>query len=272
MSDFSKRITLGVMQSAHSAINDGPWWDSLRKWRDAGLQTIDLLDYVDLSRTKGAKLSVSDIAKRLHDLGIGLPVVSVRTDLVSGDAAVRADSLDRIRIALEGCELFGAKILFSYGGQHTNEGPEAFTRFADGLDKACSLAAESGIAFTIENAGKLCGRAEELAKMVKTVGEDRLKVTPDPGNFLIARLDAVAATKLLAGYSVHCHVKDLHEEENGAHPPYEYCKVGAGLTGWAEIMRILDKAGYSGMLEFEPSGKVKPEQTPENLAAIRAML
>ena len=163
-------MQLGVMFTA-GCMGADDWAAPLEEWSRAGLEAVDLLDFCRFFDVEFPKLGLDQkaVAERLSSLGLSVPVISVRTDLVSADPNVRAESLDDIRKAVAACPMFRSGVVFNFGGQHTNSGEEAKKRFIDGLDAACSIAAEGGVAFSIENAGTLCGTADELLEVVRAV-------------------------------------------------------------------------------------------------------
>ncbi|MBO4527470.1 MAG: TIM barrel protein, partial [Victivallales bacterium] len=120
---------------------DGKPWDwkaKLAEWKSFGLQGVDVFQMF-LNRTN---MPLKDMKAVLDDLGLKPTVYCIPTDLVWPDPQVRAKSLDTVRAGLDACRFLGVNHLFSHGGQHTNQGEEAFARYMDGLRQAAELAQE----------------------------------------------------------------------------------------------------------------------------------
>jgi len=242
----------GVMLMSEKGPDGQPtdWRRMLAVWRDAGVEQVDVFDR--MLQTVGA--SVQEMKRLLDDLGLSASVFCVPTDLVSPDAATRAKSLDTIRRGLDSCAFFGVTHLFSHGGQHNNEGPEALARYADGLGRAADLAAKAGMVLSIENAGKMCHTDTELLKCLEMTGRPNLKITLDGGNFILAGCDPLAAARRLADKVVHVHVKSFVHAPERTPRPFRYVPTGEGAPDYRVIRDTLRAAGFDACMSFEPEG------------------
>jgi len=226
------------------------WRQFLAHARTWGLQGVDLFPAYFERMGVGVEEAVSFI----RWLGLDIPVYCVRTDLVSADRQVRQESLHRVRAAADDAEYLGVRHLFSYGGQHTHSGEEAFQRYVDGLRQAADLCAERGLLFSIENAGSLCHTPEEIARCIEAVGRPNMRITLDPGNLLLAGSDPHEAVRRLAPRVAHVHIKNFLDAPGREPWPFRYCSPRAGKVDYAYVVEELRAVAYSGFLSFEPEG------------------
>jgi sugar phosphate isomerase/epimerase len=245
-------IKPGVMLMNDCGPDGQPWdWKAkLAEWKAAGLQGVDVFQMF-LTRTG---LSLKDMKAVLDDLGLLPTVYCIPTDLVSPDPQVRAKSLDTVRAGLDACRFLGVKHLFSHGGQHTNQGEEAFARYMDGLRQAAALAQEAGMIFSIENAGKMCNSGDSLARTLKKVDAPNMRITFDGGNFITCGDEPHTAIMKLREKVAHVHVKS-HVPAPPDYPrPYKYCPTGEGHPDYNFIRDMLRDVNYDAWFSFEPEG------------------
>jgi sugar phosphate isomerase/epimerase len=226
------------------------WLEYLKYLKKLGLEGVDLF----AERLEDFGCSVAEAKGFLSDLSLSPTVYCVRTDLISPDPAVRRSSLDAVRRGIDACGKLGISHVFSYGGQHSNSGEEAIARYIDGLSQAAELASDAGMILSIENAGKMCHTDEELERVVNAVNSENMKVTLDPGNFVLAGCDPHAAAKRLAPRVSHVHVKNFVAAPESRPRPFRYCPAGEGIVDYRTIADILRSAGYEGFFSFEPEG------------------
>jgi sugar phosphate isomerase/epimerase len=234
---------------------DGQPWDwrrALERWKACGLEQVDLFDRM----LAGAGVTVPEAGRLLTGLGLSPSIYCVATDLVSPDPAVRQTSLETIRHGIEACGTLGLRQLFSYGGQHGNQGEEALRRYADGLAQAADLAAAAGLTLSIENAGKMCHTDDELLRCLALAQRPNLCLTFDGGNFVLAGCESHRAAERLAAHVVHVHVKTFVPAPGRTPWPVRYCPVGEGLVDYRRVRDTLRRAGFDGCLSFEPEGGV----------------
>jgi len=258
----------GIMLMSNRGPDGQPmdWRKHLENCQRHGLEEVDLFD--SMLETVGE--TVASAKQVLHDLGLEPSIYCIPTDLISPDPQVRAKSLDTIRRGIDACSELNIKQLFSYGGQHNNEGEEALKRYADGLQQAADLAGEAGLTLSIENAGKMCHTDIELKRCIEMVGRPNLKVTFDGGNFILAGCDSHQAAEILAKKVVHVHAKSFISAPENKPRPFKYCPIGEGLVDYRRIRNTLMAAGFDGCISFEPEGGFdsKWEQSVEMVAEI----
>lgn len=245
-------IRPGVMLMNDRGPDGQPWdWKAkLADWKKLGLQGVDIF-HTMLSRVGETPESIK---KLLDDLGLVPTVFCIPTDLISPDSEVHAKSLDTVKYGIEACQILGVKHLFSHGGQHSNEGEEAFARYMDGLDEAAALANDAGILLSIENAGKMCNSGDSLVRTLNEIRQPNMRITFDGGNFITRGDEPHTAIMKLRSKVAHVHVKS-HVPAPPDYPrPYKYCPTGEGHPDYRFIRDRLLEVGYDGWFSFEPEG------------------
>ena len=127
--------------------------------------------------------------------------------------------------------------------QRMEEAVREVAEFAANLDSC--LATETG-----PESGEL------LAKFIKAVGSDGIKVNLDPANFVMMGFDHLQAVDDLAAYIVHTHAKDGLSPKSGG--PKEV-PLGEGEVKWEEYLAKLANIGYDGYFTIEREVGDDPE-------------
>ncbi|MHB0878759.1 MAG: sugar phosphate isomerase/epimerase family protein [Anaerolineae bacterium] len=213
-----------------------------------GLQGVDVF----ASYLQKLGVSVDECLAVLSDNGLAPAQFCLQTDFITAGADVRR-SLDMVKAGADICVKHGIRQLFSAGGQHSNSGPEAMSRYVDGLQQALDIACAAGLGFSIENAGRMCHTWEELLECVTRVGPG-MCVTLDGGNFILAGSDPHVAAEKLGSRVVHVHVKNFVPAPDKQPRPFEYCPPARGLVDYPRVVGTLVGYGFDGYLSFEPEG------------------
>lgn len=245
-------MKIGIMLMSDRGPDGQPmdWRKHLATCKEHGLEAVDLFDRM----LSNVGETVTGVKQLLADLGLQPSIYCVPTDLVSPDAEAREQSLDTIRRGIDACLELGITQLFSHGGQHNNEGEEALMSYVDGLAQAADLAAEAGLTFSIENAGKMCHTHAELKRCIDLIARPNMKVTFDGGNFILAGCDSHEAADLLADQVTHVHVKSFMPDPERSPRPFRYCPTGDGSPDYRRIRDTFMAAGFDGCMSFEPEG------------------
>ena len=106
----------------------------------------------------------------------------------------------------------------------------------------------------------------KLARMVETIGHERIGALYDPGNGLFSDQSIIPypqGYEALASRVCHIHVKDavFSDGAMGA----ESVKVGEGLVDWHGLFQRLCKEGYTGSVMLETHYRKNAELTEEQL-------
>lgn len=245
-------MKIGIMLMNDRGPDGQPWdWRAaLARWKDCGLEAVDIFECM----LSAAGESVTTVKAVLDDLGLEPSIYCVPTDLVSPDPKTRRASLDTILRGIDACHELGVQQLFSHGGQHNNEGEEALKRYADGLARAADLAAEAGLTFSIENAGKMCHTDRELVRCLALIDRPNMRITYDGGNFVLAGCEPHRAAETLASDVTHVHVKTFVADPGRQPRPFRYCPVGQGIVDYRRVRDTFMAAGFDGCMSFEPEG------------------
>jgi sugar phosphate isomerase/epimerase len=136
------------------------------------------------------------------------------------------------------------------------------------LDVAASMlrqwrdaAAAEGVELLVENSAATCaGTCDEVVDLLTRV--PGLRLVWDPANAAAAgdRLDPDAVRRLLLRVA-RVHVKSVL-------PAGPCVDVGDGLVDWPQQLRLLDEAGYRGLLTIEPH---QPDAVERNARLLLAM-
>jgi sugar phosphate isomerase/epimerase len=140
-------------------------------------------------------------------------------------------------------------------------------RVAEGMQEVTDVAGDRGMTVGVENHGRLLGRSEHVARLIALVGRENFGINIDPTNFRhVFGEDHIAATRGLAAYVVHMHIKDFEietsepenaEEEGWRNTPAdEWIRPVVGGTGdmqWPTLLSIVHEAGYDGTVSLEIS-------------------
>lgn len=245
-------IKPGVMLMSNCGPDGQPtdWKAELANWQKLGLQGVDVF-HVMLTANNETPQSIKTI---LDDLGLKPTCFCIPTDLVSPDPAARAKSLDTVRYGIDACGILGVDHLFSHGGQHNNEGEDAFLRYMDGLEQADELANAAGLLFSIENAGKMCNSGDSLVRTLDMVKQPNMGITFDGGNFITCGDEPHTAIMKLRNKVAHVHVKSHVPASENAARPWKYCPTGEGHPDYRFIRDKLREVGYDRWMSFEPEG------------------
>ena len=106
---------------------------------------------------------------------------------------------------------------------------------------------------------------EAVATYLDTFATDGLAACYDPANFLLNRLDPVAALAALGGRLATVHARDgrtVTVSGGGTEVP-----VGAGDLDWFTVIATLDAVGYAGYLTVDREGG--PDRAGDVAAGVR---
>jgi sugar phosphate isomerase/epimerase len=117
-------------------------------------------------------------------------------------------------------------------------------RLVDPMRRAADRAAALGVRLALENHGDL--RAEDILDLFERVGSPDLGVCLDTVNLVRVGDDVLAGTRALAPHALLVQLKD-HPPGDPTVPGGPVCvALGEGVAPLAEIVAILDRAGFDG--------------------------
>jgi len=136
------------------------------------------------------------------------------------------------------------------------------TRFVDCMKKALEATKTSKVTLGIENHGVQGNDPAFLKQVIERVGDNRLGVNMDTGNFYwngFPLNEVYEILRSVAKYTKHTHVKNIRYPEETRHQKrangWEYGKyvspIYEGDIDHKQVVAILAEAGYKGPLTIE---------------------
>ena len=224
------------------------YWDPERDENEQAREARDLMDEVGLA-TSCYTLD-SDFAVYDDDAAaecVALCVARLETTKLLGADRIRLDPRTSLPRAAKETDF-----------------DDVLEKMAISMQEIADEAAKEGITVGVENHGRHLGRVAQTARLVSLVDRQNFGVNLDPTNFrVVFGEDHIEATRRLAKYVVHVHVKDIRiseteqPEDEGWHPSLTgdcWIKNAVGGTGdadWPTLFGILKDAGYDGTISLE---------------------
>jgi sugar phosphate isomerase/epimerase len=151
-------------------------------------------------------------------------------------------------------EHIGARVMRIVGGSRRTR-PESWTQHKRQLTRTLKPlvdpAEKHGVVMAIENHIDLL--SDEMADLMNTIDSPWLGVCLDTANNLRLFEDPITVARTLAPWARATHVKDVGVLRGNPHEFSFWPSVplGEGLVDIPEVMRILKRAKYTGLLAFE---------------------
>ncbi|MCX8183505.1 MAG: sugar phosphate isomerase/epimerase [Crenarchaeota archaeon] len=180
-------------------------------------------------------------------LSRGLPIscAGISTNFCNPDPREREKMIKTVEEGLGIARELGAPALRVFGG-HVPEGyseEQAIRWTVEALSRCITYAEENGIVIALENHGGVTARADNVVRIVESVGSPWLRVNLDLGNYKESMYEDIAKT---VPYAVHIHGK-VSVSEN--------IKVD-----YEKIRRILGDNSYNGFISIEYEEKEDPKK------------
>jgi sugar phosphate isomerase/epimerase len=240
-----------------------------------GLDSVDLLSYYWTDQPA----EMARVPEWLQRNRLTLAAYAVGNNFVQAEAEARAAQVQAVKDGVDTAAQLGAPVLRVFGGTRPKAG-SAITSIAEALDLAieglgtcAAYARAKGVVLGVENHGGLPGTAAEVQRVLDAVNSPALRLILDVGNFVGAGDDPVAATRALAPWVAHVHLKDLGPATADAPVRRENVPLGEGTLDLAQVFRILQGSGYAGSLAIEYEGQSDPHEAVRRSAAhVRQLL
>jgi sugar phosphate isomerase/epimerase len=163
-----------------------------------------------------------------------IPTVIVGTLVLHADRELSEPALTRTIKNLEVAHYLGSPLglfYFSYAGRVTREGrirlaTEQIRRLAD-------AALELGLSVTTENYDFFT--SDDFLEIFKAVGRANVGLHNDTGNWLILGEDPLEATRKMAPYTYHAHIRDYVLKDG----VYTSVPIGQGLVDFSSVLAEL---------------------------------
>jgi|YNPNPStandDraft_1061719.scaffolds.fasta_scaffold24354_2 sugar phosphate isomerase/epimerase len=195
--------------------------------------------------------------------GLEITAVSGYCDFAQADPAAREREVARLMSACRAAHELGVRVVRAFAGDArpglTLEA--AWPWLVAGLQEAGRQAEPLGITLAVENHGRLLNDGPALARLIRAVGADNVRITLDTGNFAWAghAADQVQADfEAVLPYVVNIHVKDgiWRQGADPATTAFEFVPAGRGQLPLARWLDALAAAGYAAGIcsEYEGPG------------------
>jgi sugar phosphate isomerase/epimerase len=188
-----------------------------------------------LASTEAAYLD--DLEGRLAERGL-VPTVIVGSLMLSADRDLSGPPLRRAIGNLEVAHRLGSPLglfYFGYGGRVTREGRVRLA--VEQVRELADAAAERGLTVTTENYDYFT--SDDFVRIFERVDRPNVGLHNDTGNWLILGEDPLEATRKMAPYTHHAHVRD-YVLRDGVHSSVP---IGRGLVDFPSVLAELARIG-----------------------------
>ncbi|MGH2533239.1 MAG: sugar phosphate isomerase/epimerase family protein [Thermomicrobiales bacterium] len=188
-----------------------------------------------LPRTDPAYLAALRDRLANHQL---IPTVIIGSLGLHADRDLAEPALDAAIANLAVAHQLGSPLglfYFGYGGRITREGRIRIA--VDQLTRLADAAAEFGITVTTENYDYFT--SGDFLEIFERVGRPNVGLHNDTGNWLLLQEDPLAATRKMAPYTYHAHVRDYTLVDG----VYTSVPIGQGLVDFPPILAELARIG-----------------------------
>lgn len=124
------------------------------------------------------------------------------------------------------------------------------------FQEACDHAQKKKVVLALENHGDICGKADQILDLIKTVGSKNLKACVDIGNFMPLKQDPVESIKKLMPFAVMTHIKDNKRDGDKV----IRCVIGEGDVNLKACLQAIKDSGFKGYNTIEYEGVTEPDQ------------
>jgi sugar phosphate isomerase/epimerase len=178
-----------------------------------------------------------DLRQRLDERGL-VPTVIVGSLMLHADQELAVPPLEQAIANLEVASRLGSPLglfYFGYGGRVTREGRMRLA--VEQIGRLADAAAEYGIAVTTENYDYFT--SADFLEIFRRVDRPNVGLHNDTGNWLLLGEDPLAATRAMAPYTFHAHVRDYILEDG----VFTSVPIGQGLVDFPSILDELARIG-----------------------------
>ncbi len=206
-----------------------------------GLDGVEMTLYWLPSREPGYLRNLKRIA---FSRGLSISCAGISTNFCSPDPRERERMIKTVEEGLRIARELGAPALRVFGG-YVPEGysEEQATRWTvEALSRCITYAEENGVTIALENHGGVTARADNVVRIVESVGSPWLRVNLDLGNYRESTYEDIAKT---VPYAVHIHGKISISENT--------------KVDYEKVKRILEDNGYNGFISIEYEEKEDPK-------------
>lgn len=174
---------------------------------------------------------------RLDERGL-VPTVIVGSLNLTADADLSGPPLEKAIANLEIAQRLGSPLglfYFGYGGRVTREGRIRLA--VEQVGRLADAAAEHGITVTTENYDYFT--SDDFLEIFRRLDRPNVGLHNDTGNWLLLGEDPLEATRKLAPYTYHAHVRDYVLRDG----VYASVPIGQGVIDFPPILDELVRVG-----------------------------
>ena len=223
---------------------------------DTGAEGVDFTTYW-LPDTASATLA--PLKRLAYRSAVQIYTIGTRVALAQPTPELQSATLEDLRKWCDVAEELGASHIRVFGGRTPPGATEEQTIAwaAETFRRCAELASQRGITLGIEDDGGIWVTAGPPLSLMQKVDSPWAGINLDVGNFSD---NAYAQIQQCAPYATNVHLK-TEVRVNGHSEPAD----------WAQILRILGKAGYRGYLALEYEATEDPPATvPKLITRLRA--
>lgn len=216
---------------------------------------IDAIEYVNQFFKDKATDSdyLAELKKRCDDHGVRSLLIMVDGEGALGDAdeARRAEAVENHKKWLEAARTLGCHSI-RVNAQSSGSYAEQLALAADGLGRLGEAADQYGLNVLVENHGGLSSNGAWLAGVMRRVARPNVGTLPDFGNFCISGRGTPEAD----WYDRYQGMRDLMPFAKAVSAKsHQFNDAGEETdTDFAQVMKIVLNAGYSGYVGIEWEG------------------
>jgi len=239
-----------------------PGWDLdqvVNYWSDLGVEGIEVRgiggvmmadEIVDFSSEQRTATLEKVTSKGLKLIGFG-------TSSSFHDVAKHEKSIGEAKRAIDVCQRMGIPFIRVFGNNVSAENEqESLQNIVTGLSQVCEYAEGTGVNVYLEIHGEI-----NTAERLRYLTERLVKYSSFGILWDICHTYTACGNDIDEVYSVirpfvrHVHLKDRH----GSGKDYSLCTIGEGDIDIADIIKRLQKDGYTGYYSLEHEKKWHPE-------------
>jgi len=272
-------MKLGVSSYSFSRLVSREAMGQLEIIAEAKEIGFDVIEFSTLALPEGeTPLSFAPRVRAECDrVGIDVVNYTIGADFLNGSGGDWRREAERLRDEVRVAEILGAPGMRhdatrGFAPEHT--GPRGFDDALETLAAGCrsvtEFAAERGVRTMVENHGFFCQDSERVEKLVNAVNHPNFGLLVDMGNFLCVDEDPAVAQGRLMPYAFHVHAKDFHVKGGTEPDPgrgwfasrggsfLRGAIIGHGDVPIVQCLRVMQRAGYDGVLSIEFEGLEDP--------------
>lgn len=135
------------------------------------------------------------------------------------------------------------------------DGEAIWREYMNTLKRCLDICRKYNMRFNIEgHANVIVGNSDAMMRMFDFIPDEDLGINVDVAWHMIQREYIPMVIEKLGKRVFHLHMRDGDGNMNYALPP------GKGINNWEDTFRSLKKIGYNGVVSFEMSHYLSPEQ------------